>query len=59
MDIHVIRDWLKEIVLPREKSYEDMSESERDQHELDNLEDEYYKTQEEMDGEDDNSNDKD
>ena len=40
----------------REKSYEDMTEDERDQHERDNLEDEYYKTQNEMDsptGEDD------
>ena len=42
--------------MPREKSYVDMTEDERDQHERDNLEDEYYKTQNEMDsptGEDD------
>ena len=45
--------------MPREKSYEDMTEDERDQHERDNLEDEYYKTQAEMDGEEDDSNDKD
>ena len=35
--------------MPREKSYEDMTEDERDQHERDNLEDEYYKTQNEID----------
>ena len=42
--------------MPREKDYEDMTEDERDQCERDNLEDEYYKTQNEMDsptGEDD------
>ena len=42
--------------MPREKSYEDMTDEERDQHDLENLEDEYYKTQNEMDspsGEDD------
>ena len=46
----------EELDMPREKSYEDMTEDERDQHERDNLEDEYYKTQNEMDsptGEDD------
>lgn len=50
---------LKEIIMPREKSYDDMTENERDQYERDNLEDEYYKTQAEMDGEEDDSNDKD
>lgn len=38
------------------KSSEEMTDEEREQHELDNLEDEYYKTQNEMDsptGEDD------
>ena len=43
-------------VLGAKKHVEDMTEDERDQHERDNLEDEYYKTQNEMDsptGEDD------
>jgi len=39
-----------------EKEYEDMTDEEQYQHEIDNLEDEYYLTQNEMDsptGEDD------
>jgi hypothetical protein len=39
-----------------EKDFEDMTEEERNQHELENLEDEYHMTQNEMDsptGEDD------
>lgn len=44
--------------MPRSKDYEDMTEDERQLHDLDNLEDEYYKTQDEMDGEEDDSNDK-
>ena len=39
-----------------EKDYDDMTDEERYQYEVDNLEDEYYKTQNEMDsptGEDD------
>lgn len=42
--------------MPNQKSQEDMTDEEQDQHERDNLEDEYYKTQNEMDsptGEDD------
>jgi len=42
--------------MPRQKDQDEMTEAEQDQHELDNLEDEYYKTQNEMDsptGEDD------
>lgn len=42
--------------MANEKSYEDMTDDERDKYEQDNLEDEYYKTQNEMDsptGEDD------
>lgn len=35
--------------MPRQKDYEEMTEEERDQHERDNLEDEYFKTQNEMD----------
>jgi hypothetical protein len=42
--------------MSKEKDYEDMTDEEREQHEIDNLPDEYYKTQNEMDsptGEDD------
>ncbi|WP_432744966.1 hypothetical protein ABXJ76_05615 [Methylobacter sp. G7] len=42
--------------MAKEKSQEDMTDEEQDQYEKDNLEDEYYKTQNEMDsptGEDD------
>lgn len=42
--------------MAEEKSQEDMTDEEQFQHEADNLEDEYYKTQNEMDsptGEDD------
>lgn len=35
--------------MPNQKSQEDMTDEEQDQHERDNLEDEYYKTQNEMD----------
>lgn len=40
------------------KSYDEMTEEEQDQCELDNLDDAYYKTQEEMDSGYDDSNDK-
>lgn len=42
--------------MAKEKSQEDMTDEEQDKYERDNLEDEYYKTQNEMDnsnGEDD------
>jgi len=40
------------------KMYDEMTEEERDQCELDNLDDAYYKTQAEMDEGYDDSNDK-
>ena len=42
--------------MPREKDYDEMTDEEKLQYELDELPDEYYKTQNEMDsptGEDD------
>jgi hypothetical protein len=40
------------------ESQSEMTEEEQDQYELEELEDEYYKTQDEMDGEIDDANDK-
>ena len=44
--------------MPKQKSYDEMTEAERQQHELEDLDDAFYKTQAEMDGEEDDSNDK-